>query len=110
MHLYLVFMMPEIFLHNAQLYNLWKDAQNPRGLWRRTTLESFRTKQPDWEAVLDLDSLAAEEGEDWIWRGSATLPGRHDRAILHLSRGGGDAVAPGGHDFVIAVTVRADPH
>src|ERR1700756_2437542 len=24
------------------LYNLWKDAKNPRGLWRRTTLAEFR--------------------------------------------------------------------
>ncbi len=25
------------------LYNFWRDAANPRGLWRRTTLESYRT-------------------------------------------------------------------
>ena len=32
------------------------------------------------------------EGEDWVWKGAAVLPGTHDRAILSLSRGGGDAV------------------
>ena len=28
------------------LYNFWKDAQNPKGLWRRTTLESYATDTP----------------------------------------------------------------
>ena len=32
----------------GHLYNLWKDAKNPRGLWRRTTLESFRSERPAW--------------------------------------------------------------
>ena len=83
---------PHVARRGPHLYNLWQDASNPRGLWRRTTLDSFRTPQPRWEIVLDLDRLAVREGEDWIWGGSSTLPGTHDRAILRLSRGGGDAV------------------
>jgi prolyl oligopeptidase len=75
------------------LFNFWKDAAHPRGVWRTTTLDSFRSAAPDWDILLDLDALAAIEGEDWIWAGASTLPGTHDRAILHLSRGGGDAVA-----------------
>ena len=39
------------------LYNFWRDAANPRGLWRRTTLDSYRTDAPDWEVVIDLDAL-----------------------------------------------------
>ena len=23
-------------------YNFWRDAKNPRGLWRRTTLDEYR--------------------------------------------------------------------
>ncbi|HTS39004.1 MAG TPA: prolyl oligopeptidase family serine peptidase [Xanthobacteraceae bacterium] len=83
---------PYVARRGAWLYNFWKDANNPRGLWRRTTLESFRNAPPKWEIVLDLDALAAKENEDWIWGGPATLPGTHDRAILGLSRGGSDAV------------------
>ena len=74
------------------LYNFWRDAAQPRGLWRRTTLESFRTDAPDWDILLDLDALAAAEGEDWVWGGAGTLPPEHRRAILRLSRGGSDAV------------------
>ena len=74
------------------LYNFWKDAVHPRGIWRRTTVESFRTPEPDWDILLDVDALAIAEGEDWIWQGAATLPPDHARAILRLSRGGSDAV------------------
>ena len=56
------------------LYNFWRDAAQPRGLWRRATLRSYRTPAPDWEVLLDLDALAAAEGEDWVWQGAATLP------------------------------------
>ncbi|MPZ32768.1 MAG: prolyl oligopeptidase family serine peptidase [Rhodospirillales bacterium] len=84
---------PLVVRRGPWLYNFWIDAKNPRGLWRRTTLESFRLDQPDWQTLLDIDALAAAEGEDWIWGGAATTrPGTHDRAIVRLSRGGSDAV------------------
>jgi prolyl oligopeptidase PreP (S9A serine peptidase family) len=82
------------------LYNLWKDADHPRGIWRRTTLDSFRTPNPDWTILLDVDALAAGENEDWVWQGASTLPPDHERAILRLSRGGSDAVALREFDFV----------
>lgn len=83
--------LPFVKRRGAFLYNFWKDAANPRGLWRRTTLESYRSDAPQWEVLLDLDALAKAEGEDWIWQGGITLPGAHDRAMLRLSHGGGDA-------------------
>lgn len=83
--------LPLVVRRGPWLYNFWLDAKNPRGLWRRTTLESFRLDQPSWELLLDVDALAAAEGEDWIWGGASTRPGMHDRAILRLSRGGSDA-------------------
>jgi prolyl oligopeptidase len=73
------------------VYNFWRDANNPRGLWRRTTLDSFRAEEPVWEILLDVDALAAHEKEDWVWHGASALPGTHDRANLSLSRGGSDA-------------------
>ena len=74
------------------LYNFWTDAAHPRGLWRRTTPDGFRSDNPQWEILIDLDALAAAEGEDWIWSGAATRPHSHDRAMVSLSRGGSDAV------------------
>ena len=84
--------LPYVTRRGSRLFNFWKDATHPRGLWRVTSLDSFRTATPDWDVLLNVDALAAREGEDWIWGGAATLPRRHDRAILRLSRGGGDAV------------------
>src|SRR3982074_655971 len=48
------------------LYNLWKDANSPRGIWRRTTLDEFHRQDPSWETLLDVDKLAADENADWI--------------------------------------------
>jgi prolyl oligopeptidase len=86
---------PYVWRRGAYLYNLWKDASHPRGLWRRTNLAEFRNAEPTWEPLLDIDQLAATEHEDWVWGGawgaSTTLPGDHRRAMLSLSRGGSDA-------------------
>jgi prolyl oligopeptidase len=74
------------------LYNFWQDAAHPRGLWRRTTLAQYRRPEPDWEILLDVDALAAAEGENWVWQGAAALrAGGYRLALVHLSRGGADA-------------------
>ena len=83
---------PLIARRGARVFNFWKDAAHPRGLWRATTLDSYRREPPEWGILLDLDALAAKEGEDWTWTGAATIHGTHDRAMLMLSRGGADAV------------------
>lgn len=82
---------PKITRRGGQVYNFWKDSQAIRGLWRRTSLDSYRTERPDWETILDIDALAAAEAEDWVFQGANILPGTNDLALLHLSRGGGDA-------------------
>src|SRR5262249_43960074 len=66
---------PYVTRRDGLLYNLWKDAKNPRGLWRRTTLEEFRKPVPEWEILLDLDRLAADEGRDWLLAWTRMLPG-----------------------------------
>lgn len=73
------------------LYNFWQDAEHERGLWRRTTWDEYRKPDPAWETVLDLDALAAEEGEPWVWHGAAFLRPDCTRALVSLSRGGSDA-------------------
>lgn len=82
---------PFITRRGGQIYNFWKDATHVRGLWRRTTLDSFKTEAPAWETVLDIDALAETEGADWVFHGAVVLPETHDIAMLRLSRGGGDA-------------------
>lgn len=76
-------------------YNFWKDQQNPKGLWRRTSWDSYCSDVPEWEVLLDIDALAAAEGEEWVFHGATFLrpaPGQeHRRALVALSPDGGDA-------------------
>ncbi|MFC3849278.1 prolyl oligopeptidase family protein [Corynebacterium hansenii] len=73
------------------LYNFWRDGDHPRGLWRRTSLESFLSGETEWEVLLDVDALAASESENWVWKGAQCRYPDYDRALVHLSRGGADA-------------------
>ncbi len=82
---------PYTVRRGPHLYNFWQDADRLRGIWRRTTLEEYRTEQPRWETVLDLDALAAAEGEQWAWAGSSVLAPGHRHALVMLSRDGADA-------------------
>ncbi len=50
---------PYVRRRGDYLYNFWRDAENPRGLWRRTTLASYRTEAPEWDVIIDIDALAA---------------------------------------------------
>jgi prolyl oligopeptidase len=72
-------------------YNLWRDRKNPRGLWRRTTLEEYKKAKPNWEIVLDLDALGEEEKVNWVWHGAQALKPEYKFALVSLSRGGADA-------------------
>ncbi len=73
------------------LYNFWRDAEHPKGLWRRTTFEEYATDDPAWEVLVDLDTLAAAEDENWVWGGAAVLRPEQSLALISLSRGGADA-------------------
>lgn len=83
---------PYVRRRGEYLYNFWRDATNPRGLWRRTTLDSYRTDSPDWDVVIDLDELARADDENWVWGGANVIEPHHSRALISLSRGGSDAV------------------
>ncbi|MFE5731896.1 prolyl oligopeptidase family protein [Streptomyces sp. NPDC056528] len=83
---------PYTVRRGAHLYNFWQDAEHVRGVWRRTTLEQYRKDEPEWETVLDVDALAAEEDEKWVWDGAVARRPAYDRALVRLSRDGADAV------------------
>src|SRR6185295_7995211 len=75
----------------SHYYNFWKDAEHPRGIWRRTTLEEYRRAEPAWEVVLDVDALGEAEGENWVFGGAQFLKPDRSRCLVVLSRGGADA-------------------
>jgi prolyl oligopeptidase len=79
-------------LEGRFVYNFWQDKTHERGIWRRTPIASYRTPEPVWETVLDLDALSKAENESWVFKGAACLPPDRRRCMVSLSRGGGDAV------------------
>ncbi|MDT5218760.1 MAG: prolyl oligopeptidase [Mycobacterium sp.] len=83
---------PYIRRRGEYLYNFWRDATNPRGLWRRTTLESYRTDSPEWEVLIDVDELGRTDDRNWVWAGAEVIEPELTRALVSLSPGGSDAV------------------
>jgi prolyl oligopeptidase len=77
-------------LHGDTVYNFWKDDVHERGIWRRTTLASYRTANPQWETVLDIDALAKADGKSWVFHGATCLPPAYERCMVNLSPGGSD--------------------
>lgn len=82
---------PSVGKQGEFYYNFWRDNKNERGLWRRTTLAEYRKSAPEWESILDLDTLCKAEGENWVWKGAVLLRPDYKRALVTLSRGGADA-------------------
>ena len=89
---------PAVRLRGDFVYNFWQDEHHVKGIWRRTTMDDFKTPTPTWETVLDVDDLASKEGKSWVWKGPSFLdygPGddqfRVDRCVVKLSDGGTDA-------------------
>lgn len=82
-------------VRGGMVYNFWQDETNVRGLWRRTSLDSYKTDTPDWETVLDFDQLAADEDKNWVFKGANCFkPDGADKTLcfVALSDGGKDAV------------------
>jgi prolyl oligopeptidase len=82
---------PYVRRRGEYLYNFWRDAENPRGLWRRTTLDDYRIDDPDWDVLIDLDELSRTDGENWVWAGADVIEPDLTLALISLSRGGSDA-------------------
>ena len=83
---------PSVKRRGDYLYNVWTDAEHPRGLWRRTTLEQYRTDAPAWDVLLDVDALAAVEDENWVLANLDVISPEYTRVLISLSRGGSDVV------------------
>jgi prolyl oligopeptidase len=81
---------PYVRRRGEYLYNFWRDAANPRGLWRRTTLADYRSNR-GWDVLIDVDELSRTDQEKWVWAGAEVIEPDYTRALISLSRGGSDA-------------------
>ena len=84
---------PYVSYKAGKVHNFWQDDKHVRGIWRRTTLDSYRSDNPEWETVLDIDALAQAEGRNWVYKGNEEcLAPDYVHCIVDLSDGGKDAV------------------
>ena len=78
-------------LDHQYVFNFWQDAEHPKGVWRRTSIADYAGAEPKWENLIDVDKLATDEKENWVWKGAQCSP-TLTKCLVNLSRGGGDAV------------------
>lgn len=82
-------------VRDGEVYNFWQDETNVRGLWRKTSLESYRTDAPEWQTVIDFDALSAAEDANWVFKGTSCYSAPDDDrriCMISLSDGGKDAI------------------
>ena len=82
---------PYVAFIGGALYNFWQDSAHVRGIWRKTSLTSYRSAYPTWTTVLDLDALATRDKANWVWHGADCLQPEERFCLLSLSDGGEDA-------------------
>jgi prolyl oligopeptidase len=76
----------------GRIYNFWRDADHPQGIWRWTTKAGYAAPEPQWTTVLDLDALSKAEGKKWVWKGASCLEPEERLCLVALSEGGEDAI------------------
>ncbi|MBN1893548.1 S9 family peptidase [bacterium] len=79
-------------IQGEMIYNFWQDEIHKRGIWRRTPAQEYAEQEPEWETVLDMDSLSDTEAEKWAFKEADFLCPDLDICMVRLSRGGSDAV------------------
>ena len=82
---------PHITFRYPHVYNLWRDSKHIKGIWRRTSIKSYKSKWPKWEILIDVDALAKEEKKNWVFKRVHCLPTEFKHCLVSLSLGGKDA-------------------
>jgi prolyl oligopeptidase len=97
---------PSPSIIGGMIYNFWQDADHAHGIWRRTTLASYKTRSPQWTTVLDLDALSKKENANWFWAGASCAEPAEQDCMISLSDGGEDAVTIREFDLKTSSFVR----
>jgi len=80
---------PFVRRHGKYLYNDYRSARRPNGIFRRTTVEEYAKPRPSWDTLLDLDVLAREEMRSINLAWTEVRPDS-ERALVFLSAAGED--------------------
>ncbi len=83
--------LPEIEIIGRHVYHLKKNADHPRGIYLRTSIENFKQGKNDWQTVVDIDAISARDEVKWVFHGLDCLAPSYEQCLMRLSPGGGDA-------------------
>jgi prolyl oligopeptidase len=79
---------------NDWAYNTWLDEAHPLGFVRRAPWNTWIEGNPQWEVLLEVDSLdlnsSTGDGTRWTLSGFQLIYPSADRALVSLSPGGSD--------------------
>ncbi|MEZ5709337.1 MAG: prolyl oligopeptidase family serine peptidase [Blastomonas sp.] len=89
----------------SKITNFWRDAANPRGLWRIANLDEYVAGNPVWTTLIDVDALGKAEGQSWVWHGADCLGPEYRRCLISLSPGGTDADVVREYDLASGIFV-----
>jgi prolyl oligopeptidase len=84
--------LPMPSLRGDDVYNLWRDKEHPRGLFRKTVVSDYLTADPHWQTVIDFDQLGRTEHVGWVPKGQSCLYPGDQYCMVSISAGGEDAV------------------
>jgi prolyl oligopeptidase len=76
---------PRVHLVAGYLYNFFRDPAHSKGVWRRTTLEQFRTDTPEWDVLLDLRHLSGSTKNNWNRALANVIRPEGTRALIGLA-------------------------
>jgi prolyl oligopeptidase len=79
-------------IRGDKVYNMWKDGENVRGLYREANLDDYLAGKPKWQKVFSVDELAKTHGKNWVFDSLECLYPEFTRCLLGLSIGGADAI------------------
>ncbi|MBM5570754.1 MULTISPECIES: prolyl oligopeptidase family serine peptidase [Deefgea] len=82
---------PYFAQYGEWLYHFFQSESQPRGVYRRTTYESYCSAETEWFVVFDLDALALQEEVDWYLAGISHCILAPERCLISLNISGSDA-------------------
>ena len=76
---------PYVSYRNDEVHNFWQDADHVRGVWRKSTLDSYLSGSTKWETVLDFDDLAKAEDKNWVYKGNNCLGPKNEICMIVMN-------------------------
>ena len=76
--------------HRARMYHFHQDAEYPKGVYRVCMAATYRSGYPEWKILFSVEDFDELLGDDVYLGGVSHLVEQPNRALLTLSKSGGD--------------------